>query len=313
MIRSGRVWILNQIFFNNACTNLYIYGYINICKALLGRIQGKDFLDTTTFKGPDFTETGTLDIRVFVKPTDTHALLHKDSFHPAHTFWGILKSQLLRFRRICTRTSDYIQAEKKLFQALRMRGYSWSFMRRIKQKAHDKGGVTGQSIMPDKTPIPVVVTYSPFTQQAILKLKENFNQILGDLPIFEKHRLIAAFRKNPNLRDLLVRATLPHMTKHTRLLKRTRIIRTTTKGKSFELPQLLPHNTQNCIYLLRCNSCQILYVGETRNPLTTRLTNHRQTIRNHPTNQTHLIQHFRRHGIINLHATILEHNPNWST
>ena len=45
-----------------------------------------DFLDTTTYKGPDFSTDCRLDIKVFFKKTDTHALLHKTSFHPRHTY-----------------------------------------------------------------------------------------------------------------------------------------------------------------------------------------------------------------------------------
>jgi hypothetical protein len=56
-----------------------------------------DFLDITIYKGPRTTQTGILETKVFFKPTDTHELLHKWSFHPKHTFKGIVKSQFLRF------------------------------------------------------------------------------------------------------------------------------------------------------------------------------------------------------------------------
>ncbi|TWW80191.1 hypothetical protein D4764_01G0000060 [Takifugu flavidus] len=36
-----------------------------------------DFLDITIFKGPNLLQTGTLDTRMFFKPTDSHSLLHK--------------------------------------------------------------------------------------------------------------------------------------------------------------------------------------------------------------------------------------------
>ena len=88
-----------------------------------------DFLDTTTFKGPDFATSLTLEVKVFFKPTDTHALLHASSFHSKHTFAGLLKSQLLRFQRICSRTSDFWQAVRVLFEALALRGYSRSARR----------------------------------------------------------------------------------------------------------------------------------------------------------------------------------------
>lgn len=66
-----------------------------------------NFLDVTTFKGPDFPHKRRLDTKVYFKPTDSHALLHHISFHPKHTFKGILKSQLIRFHRICSREDDF--------------------------------------------------------------------------------------------------------------------------------------------------------------------------------------------------------------
>ena len=52
-----------------------------------------NFLDTTTFLTPSSTAQKTLSTKIYFKPTDTHALLHKHSYHPKHTFKGILKSQ----------------------------------------------------------------------------------------------------------------------------------------------------------------------------------------------------------------------------
>ena len=96
--------------------------------------QSIDYLDITTFKGPNLIKNKTLDTKVFFKPTDTHQLLHKASFHPKHTFSGILKSQILRFLRICSQKSDFENACSILFKALRQRGYSARFLRYIKSK-----------------------------------------------------------------------------------------------------------------------------------------------------------------------------------
>lgn len=90
-----------------------------------------NFLDVVSFKGPGFCETGLLDFRVYFKDTDTHSLLHKHSFHPEHTFRGIIKSQLLRFKRICAQEASFFSAVKTLFSALRQRGYSRSFWERF--------------------------------------------------------------------------------------------------------------------------------------------------------------------------------------
>lgn len=86
-------------------------------------------VEISVFKGPYFHQTNKLDIKVYFKPTDTHALLHKSSFHPKHTFRGIVKSQLLRFDRICTLQADFKEAVKILFTALISRGYSRFFLR----------------------------------------------------------------------------------------------------------------------------------------------------------------------------------------
>ncbi|XP_055959087.1 uncharacterized protein LOC130014223 [Patella vulgata] len=91
-----------------------------------------DFLDTTVFKSNNTKITGQLETKVFFKETDTHQLLFKSSFHPKHTFSGIIKSQILRFHRICTQKTDFESACTLVFSKLRERGYSKRYLRRIK-------------------------------------------------------------------------------------------------------------------------------------------------------------------------------------
>lgn len=61
---------------------------------------------------------------MYFKSTDMHALLHKRSHRDAHICRGIVKAQLMRFRRICSRKEDWKEAKGVLFKALRERGYS---------------------------------------------------------------------------------------------------------------------------------------------------------------------------------------------
>lgn len=102
-------------------------------KATIHR-QSIDFLDVTVFKGTRFSVQGQLDTKVYFKPTDTHELLHKLSYHPKHTFKGILKSQIIRFHRICNNASDFEHACTTLFRVLKTRGYSKRLLRSIKSK-----------------------------------------------------------------------------------------------------------------------------------------------------------------------------------
>ena len=96
-----------------------------------------NFLDTTIYKGNLFNHCNILDSKVYSKPTDTHQLLHTNSFHPPHTFKGIIKSQILRYRQICNNVEDFNCAYKILETALRKRGYNRSKMRKIKQEVLD--------------------------------------------------------------------------------------------------------------------------------------------------------------------------------
>ena len=92
-----------------------------------------DFLDVTIFKGNRFSHHNILDTKVYFKVTDTHELLDKHSWHPKHVFNGIVKSQLIRYLRICNNMSDFHDATSKLFKVLReRRHYSGRLLRKIK-------------------------------------------------------------------------------------------------------------------------------------------------------------------------------------
>ncbi len=81
------------------------------------------FLDTMVSKGHNYQAKNILDVKVNFKTTDTHSLLHFDSYHPPACFKGILKSQILRFRRICNNITDTHAAIDTLFSVLHTRGY----------------------------------------------------------------------------------------------------------------------------------------------------------------------------------------------
>lgn len=93
--------------------------------------QEVNFLDITVFKGSTMAQKR-LSTKVYRKPTDTMELLHKTSYHPQHTFRGIIKSQVLRFKRLCTEETHFEDACRTLFEALTPRGYTWSFLNSIK-------------------------------------------------------------------------------------------------------------------------------------------------------------------------------------
>lgn len=167
-----------------------------------------NFLDTTVYKGPDFLENKKLEIKVFFKKTDTHALLFKSSFHPKHTFRGIVKSQLLRFYRICTREIDFWDAVRTLFKALKGRGYSRSFLKEC------LSSFKVQKLVKIKKKIPLITQYSSISKVLNYRVKKNFDLVLGEKDLLNNCEVISAYRKNKNLKDLLVRAkVIPLRTK----------------------------------------------------------------------------------------------------
>ena len=161
-----------------------------------------DFLDTTTFKGVDFPTSHCLDVKVFFKETDTHALLHRDSYHPKHTFPGVVKSQLLRFHRICTQHSDFPAAKHTLFQVLVQRGYPLSLLRQVSR--------TFQEVAQreDTLTIPLVTTFGRRNQLLNHRLTLDLATHLRGSGILEGATLISAYRKNCSVGEFLVRSGL---------------------------------------------------------------------------------------------------------
>lgn len=272
-----------------------------------------DFLDTTVFKGPDFDKTQKLDIKVFFKTTDTHALLHKQSFHPKHTFRGIVKSQLLRLRRICTRETDFMDAVKTLFRALRTRGYSRPFLRRCFKtfQIERERGETQSDL------IPLITTFSTNGSFFNRQFKQNFLEIMGQTNIIPNSTVISAYRRNKNLADFLVRAKLPRMLSDKSQLLETcfstlKFIRTTKDRTVVEITQTFNPHTKNCVYVVFCSKCGMKYVGETRNDLSTRSYQHRYNIKNKKEVDTLLVSHFLKHGLDSFKIAGLQKGINWS-
>lgn len=172
------------------------------------------FLDTVTYKGDDFTETHKLQVRVYFKDTDTHALLHKSSFHPKHTFKGVLKSQLLRFHRISSNPEGFWIATKILFRTLRKRGYSRPFLRACLKNFLKGNEQKGRTPVESEQLIPLVSTYSSCSVMLNRRVKENFAKFTTQQVGLDKHRVISAYKRNKNLKDLLVKSKLAPVKVH---------------------------------------------------------------------------------------------------
>lgn len=162
-----------------------------------------EFLDTRVYKSHNSGGT-ILQTRVYFKPTDTHQLLHASSFHPRHTIRGIMKSQIIRFKRLCSNKTEFDYACRTLFNVLRFRGYSRSTFRRLKReiwflqlpiKSHSK-------LVNSHQIFPIVNFYDRIGS----KLMRIFYTSTKNLKLFDKTRVVQANKIHKNLSRLIIRS-----------------------------------------------------------------------------------------------------------
>lgn len=277
-------------------------------------IQSINFLDTTVYKGRDFLQNHKLDIKVYFKETDTHALLFKTSFHPVHTYRGLIKSQLIRFSRICSQKEDFEEAVGILFSALRKRGYSRSFLRQCRDRFLIPSSKQGE----ETQLIPLIINYSSAGAVLNRKIKDNFTNMITTQGLLKNYQVISAYRRNKNLRDYLVRARLQPMQSSKK--KRTfsenfsqlEYVRNRIKKSIFKIPQGFNLDTRNCVYIIICQKCGMQYIGETKNSISTRMNQHKYNIKHKKDIHTPLVKHFIEHGWRNLKISGIQSNSFWS-
>jgi hypothetical protein len=259
------------------------------------------FLDVQLYR--QHTPTGdTIGTRVHFKPTDTHQLLYRTSFHPAHTFKGIVKSQFIRFKRLSSQRTDYDLASSILMRALHKRKYNKRLLRRLKLEVWQNPAYSLQHIRtPSNTKIfPIIVPHNDLGRT----LSRGWRNILSQTPLLNTRKLITAYTVAKNLSRHLVRSTftkkpkrmpphtrqhhsLPHSSKpchhsrcqHCKYLNSTSTFSSSLTNQQFRVRGTITCATRNVIYLITCKKCSKQYVGETGIPVRSRLALHLSDIR----------------------------------
>jgi len=169
------------------------------------REQLVEFLDVRVYKHTDDRGLCTLQTKTYFKPTDTHQLLHRKSFHPEHTFRGIVRSQFIRYKRISSTYEDFQEACTILIRTLRTRGYNGSELRKFKREIwlnwREKRPGDENGKRDEQEVIPVVTYYDKFH----CRLNRKWRAKIIANPLFEECRVISAYRRHKNLKDWLVR------------------------------------------------------------------------------------------------------------
>lgn len=267
-----------------------------------------DFLDTTIYKFNFLGECRLL-TKTFFKPTASHQLLHVQSFHPKHTSQGVLKSQILRYKRISSNYTDFKHTCEVVFKVLVERGYTRRNLIKMRNYIWNTSGEAKTDNEDKKTGLlPLITTYNPIG----VRLAGTWRKILTSTTLNKNNRIIRAFKNQRNLKSYLVRSKFRPPIAHSSTLgtattttnnnqgnitegfypcntprcgackihaTQSNTIYSSTLGTTFDIKHRLTCASKNIIYLITCNRCNLQYVGETTRALRERLTDHRSNIK----------------------------------
>ena len=278
-------------------------------------LQQVPFLDTVVF----FTDTKdghkALATKVYFKDTDRHSLLFNTSYHPRHTFSSIIKSQLIRFHRICSLPHHVEEATRILFKALRPRGYSKRFLRTI------KGEVTAlfqpdRPVLPvkkrtEKKLIPLITTFSRQLGPLKQAIKQHFNSAIPETAPLASFTILMSYRRNKNLQDILVHTALNKEIRTTFDPYFSNLKYISNSRAGVPISQTFTLLSSNVVYAIQCRLCRSIYVGETGSTIKQRLYQHIYHIQKGTDNKI-LYSHFISHHITNFLLSGLETNAGWS-
>jgi len=268
------------------------------------------FLDTTVC----LDSTGTLSTTLYTKPTDSHSYLLYSSAHPRHTLNSLPFSQFLRVRRICTYLHDYDRHAAILYQHFIQRNYPSHVVQQALSKARrlDRSQLLTKtkdtkSVQGEQDRSFLITTHHPQTDKMLKNILENNRPLLfasrTTTPLAQTE-FVCGHRRNPNLRDILVRAKFsyqspaltsqstttptPHNPCYTKqcrycsVLDHTGRIACTSTGRTYTAMLNCTCKSNNLIYCITCSFCHKQYVGQTKRRLMDRFQSHFYNIsRNH--------------------------------
>ncbi|XP_056423852.1 uncharacterized protein LOC130362821 [Hyla sarda] len=245
------------------------------------------------------------------KSTSANTVLHASSAHPTHLIRNIPIGQFLRARRLCSTEQDFEMQARDLEKRFRERGYSNRSIKRAywRAKKTDRASSLHRTRTNKTTDNQVrcILDYNSRSHEIrqileqhwpVLQVDETLNGMIPSRPAI-------AYRRNRNLKDLLVRSH--YETEEPYLfgskgpkngcspcgkclacsnILRTDMFRNSSCTKSYEIRQKINCVTKGVVYVAQC-PCELLYVGMTTRELRRRVREHILDI-NAAANETNL-------------------------
>ena len=177
-----------------------------------------DFMDINIYKGRRFTSTGFLDTKVYFKPHNAYLYIAFDSNHPKHNPAGLIKTELIRYVRICSDIDNFNHIRSLLYGRLRERGFPIEFLNQEMEKVqyNNRNQYLAETSKHDKKNLPLVfkIMYNNrLDNLGLPNLLKNCNDDESCLDvihhILNKFPLIC-YKTDQNLQKQIVKAKFVH-------------------------------------------------------------------------------------------------------
>ena len=179
-----------------------------------------NILDTTV----TIEKNGTLNTKLYQKPTDRNAYLHLNSYYPVKQKENIPFGQFLRAKKICSKKQDAEDSIKGIETKFIQRGYPRN---RLHTQKENIKSINRQDLQEkDKTPgkrIPFTTIFNKKSPNINLVINKHWHLLRTNPEIAsafsEKPEI--AFRRNKNLRDILGQT---HLSKNKKIIPRNTLL-----------------------------------------------------------------------------------------
>lgn len=277
-----------------------------------------NFLDVTLT-----VDNGEIGTKIYRKPTDRQQYLHFDSSHPKHCKTSIPYSQAIRFKRVCSKQSDFESNCLQLRDALTKQKYPAeilddAFRRADALDRNDLLDIQARPSPPEKTNL--VVTYNASMPNIrnilskhynILKQSDRLQEIFPEPP-----RVV--YRRARNLRDILTSSKTTRVApsgchpcnkprcKVCAHMTTTRSVTSSASKYCLKINSDLCCDSENVIYMLECSLCNLQYIGQTALSFRLRFNNHRAHVTSLPHLPLSKHVNVTGHSFDHIKATILQ-------
>ena len=177
-------------------------------------VQSITYLDLVIYKGLRYKRDQILDTRTHTKDTDTFQYLAIDSCHPKSTFKGLIKGEFLRYARTCNNKHDFNTKANFFTLKLQKRGYKKQEIIDIYNEVEHENRFSylqNKAVIANKKLL-YVTTYSPHIKTSAIKRALTLNwEMIENNQFLRSHfpeKPTIAYRRNPNLKDILVRSKI---------------------------------------------------------------------------------------------------------